>query len=148
MQRLLHMSIFQVATIIYFSVRTMTRSMWGGGGMTNKEIHSECRSVPTRERKLHWSKPFLVLHPLKSSQIKKKTRQNIFYKGKYSIHLLLWHENTSRVYIRSETVSIHIGQNSPCSRARKLQIKCEATSWPNIAQKQTKTLHTVPQLTW
>lgn len=117
--------------------------MWGKIWPT--KVHSECRSFMSRERKLHWSKTFLVLHPLRSSKIKtkQKTRQA---KPKYSLQRKIenssfWHENISGAYMWSETVSIHIGQNSPCSQARKSQIKCEATSGLNIAQKQITVLH-------
>ena len=90
-----------------------------GGGVGEKEIHSECRSVPTREQKLHWSKPFLVLHPLKSSL--KKQKKQTQDKPKYSLQRkienssFLWHENISGVYIWSQTVSIHLRQSGPCS---------------------------------
>lgn len=124
---------------LQLTTKTMTHSnlIWvsRGGKMTNKEIHSERRSFPTSEPKLHWSKPFLVLHPLKSSQIKKQDKPKYSLQRKIENSSFLWHENISGVYIWSETVSIHIGQNSPCSKARKSQIKCEATSGLNIAQK-------------
>lgn len=93
--------------------------------MINKEVHSECRSFPTRENKLHWSKPFLVLHPLKSSLIKKKTQD----KPKYSSQRKI--ESTSG----AKQSAFTSGRAVPAQRS---QIKCEATSGLNIARKQKK----------
>lgn len=119
----------QSQKLLHFRTQLTTKAE-----MTNKEIHSECSSFPTQEHKLHWSKPFLVLHPLKSSLIKnhtKKTRQAKSLQRKIENSSFLSHENISGVYIGSKTVSIHIGQNSPCSKARKSQIKCQTTSGLN-----------------
>lgn len=107
-------------------------------GVTNKETHSECLSFPTQAHKLHWSKPFLVLHPLRSSQIKKQDKPKYSLQRKIENSSFLWHENISGVYIWCETVSIHVRQNSLCSKARKSQIKCEATSGLNVAHTYTK----------
>lgn len=128
-------------------------SMWFGG-MTNKEIHSECLSFLTQACKLHRSKPFLVLHPLRSSQIKKQDKPKYSLQRKIENSSFLWHENISGVYIWCETVSIHVRQNSLCLKARKSQIKCEATSGLNFAHKtrkqtkQNKQLHFTQSRTW
>lgn len=90
------------------------------------------------QHKLHWSKPFLVLHPLRSSQIKKQDKPKYSLQRKIENSSFLWHENISGVYIWCETVSIHVRQNSLCSKARKSQIKCEATSGLNVAHTYTK----------